>query len=167
MALSAEQAKAATAIFGEELAQQIIKGAEGATKELEEAGVANKEVTTETTTEVVETKTEVNEESIAERAAKLISVDFQPIAEALTVIAETQSKFQTTLDEMAGRIKSLEKTEDVKTNAETSRFMVSVLNRASQAEKTIVAEDDALNNKKPVETQVPVTSGASAFFPPR
>lgn len=165
MALSPEQEKAAKAIFGKDLAEQIIKGAEGATKELEEAGVASKEVTAETTTEVVETKVEV--ESIAEQAAKLVSVDFQPIAEALTLIADNQTKHDTMLQELAGRIKSLEKVEDVKTATETPRFMVSVMNRASQAEKTIVADDDPLKDKKPAETQPVAKSGAAAFFPAR
>ena len=82
-------------------------------------------------------------------------------------MAETQSKIQSSLDELAGRIKSLEKTEDVKTNTESSRFMVSVLNRASQAEGTKVADDDALKASKPVETQVTDKSGAATFFPAR
>lgn len=167
MALSAEQAKAATAIFGEELAQQIIKGAEGATKELEEAGVANKEVTTETVTEVVTETEKLDEQALVEKVAAQIGVDFQPIAQALTLIADNQTKQQAMLDEMAGRIKSLEKTEDVKTNTETPRFMVSVMNRASQAEKTIVPEGDDLNDKKPVESQVQSKTGAAAFFPAR
>ncbi len=160
MALSPEQEKAAKAIFGEDLAQQIIKGAEGATKELEEAGVASKEVTT---TEV----TTVPVESIAEQAAKLVSVDFTPIAEALGVIVENQNNQQVQLNELTGRIKSLEKTEDVKASTDMSRFMVSVVNRASQAEKTVVADDDDLMNKKPVETQPVAKTGAAAFFPAR
>jgi hypothetical protein len=166
MALSPEQTQAAKAIFGEDLAQQIIKGAEGATKELEEAGVASKEVTTETTTEVVETKVEIDEQALVEKVAKQVGVDFEPIAQALTLIADNQTKQQLALDELAGRIKSLEKTEDVKTATETSRFMVSVLNRASQDSKTIVSDEDPLKEKKPAEQQVKQT-GAAAFFPAR
>ena len=163
MALSPEQERAAKAIFGDDLAQQIIKGAEGATKELEEAGVASKEVTTETVTEVAQ----LDESAIVEKVAKQVGIDFQPIAEALTLIAENQNKQQTMLDEMAGRIKSLEKTEDVKTNEESPRFLVSLVNRASQAEKTVVADDDPLKDKKPVESKPAATTGAAAFFPAR
>ena len=160
MALSPEQTQAAKAIFGEDLAQQIIKGAEGATKELEDAGVASKEVTTET-------EVELDEQALVEKVAKQVGVDFEPIAQALTLIAENQNKQQVMLDEMAGRIKSLEKTEDAKTTSETSRFMVSVLNRASEASKTVVADDDPLKDKKPAETQPVAKTGAAAFFPAR
>ncbi len=163
MALSPEQTQAAKAIFGEDLAQQIIKGAEGATKELEEAGVASKEVTTETITEVAP----LDESAIVEKVAKQVGIDFQPIAEALTLIADNQTKHDTMLQELAGRIKSLEKVEDVKTNEETPRFMVSLVNRASQAESTKVADDDPLKDKKPVETQGQPKTGAAAFFPAR
>ena len=163
MALSVEQTQAAKTIFGDKLADQIIKGAEGATKELEEAGVANKEVTPE----VIEVVVPLDESAIVEKVAKQVGIDFQPIAEALTLIADNQNKQQTMLDELAGRIKSLEKTEDVKTSNETPRFMVSLVNRASEASKTVVAEGDELSNKKPVEVQPATQTGAAAFFPAR
>lgn len=165
MAVTEQQEKAGKALFGDDLYTKLVKPAEDTTKELVGAGVANKEVTTETVTETTTETVEVDEQALVEKVAAQIGVDFQPIAEALTKIAETQDKFQTSLEEMAGRIKSLEKTEDVKTNAETPRYMVSVMNRASQAEKTIVTDDDKLKDQKPVETQVPVQSGAAAFFP--
>jgi len=162
MAVTEQQEKAGKTLFGEDLYTKLVKPAETQTKELEESGTRSKSADTEVTTEVVEPV-----ESIAEQAAKLISVDFQPIAEALTLIADNQSKQQVALDELAGRIKSLEKTEDVKTTNETSRFMVSVLNRASEASKTVVADDDPLKDKKPAETQPVAKTGAAAFFPAR
>lgn len=166
MAVTEQQEKAGKLLFGEERYAKLIKPAEVQTKELDEAGVASKEATTEST-EVVTEKVELDEQALVEKVAKQIGIDFQPIAEALTLIAENQSKQQTQLDEMAGRIKSLEKTEDVKANTDMSRFMVSVVNRASQAEKTVVAEGDELQNKKPTETQPVAKSGAAAFFPAR
>jgi hypothetical protein len=42
-----------------------------------------------------------------------------------------------------------------------------MVQRASQAEGTKVADDDDLKNKKPVEVQVTDKSGAAAFFPAR
>jgi hypothetical protein len=154
MALSDQQKAAAVKIFGEELTAKIVKGAEDATKELEEAGVAHKEVTA---TEEVP-KAEVSVAEIADEVVKRI--DLASIGEALTVLGQG-------LAELQGEMKALKKTEDIKTNEETPRFVWSMVQRASQAEGTKVADDDDLKNKKPVEVQVTDKSGAAAFFPAR
>lgn len=161
MALTAEQAKAAKAIFGEDLASKIISGAEAATKELEEAGVAHKEATAETTVEVTTEKTVVDFslEDVVEAVAKRVTPDMQPFADALGLMAQQ-------LQDIQGQVKSLEKSKALSEEKELPRFVFQ-MKRASEAKETEVAEGDGLNNNKPVETQVQDKSGAAAFFPAR
>lgn len=158
MALSKEQEQAAKAIFGDDLAAQIFKGAEDATKELEKAGVAHKS-TDQAATDSDPKPVESPLDQIAEAVVKQLGLDFQPFIDGMTKLAAELATLQV-------EVKSLQKQEAAKQKTETPRFVFS-LQRASQDDKTIVAEDDALKAKKPQETQAQDKSGAAAFFPAR
>lgn len=151
MAVTEQQEKAGKTLFGEDLYAKIVKPAEATTKELEEAGVAHKEVTTATE----EVKVELPIAEVANEVVKLI--DLAAFGEALTLMGQQ-------LVELQGEIKSLKQTEAIKADTETPRFVWSMVQRASQAEGTKVADGDALKDSKPVET-VQVKTGAAVFFP--
>ena len=158
MALSEQQKAAAVKIFGEDLTAKIVGQAEAATKDLEEAGVAHKEVTTE----VVETKTEVEipVSAIAQEVIKQIALDFQPFSDALALIGQE-------LAELKGEVKSLEKQKALESKVETPRYVFS-LQQASKSAETLVPEGDPLKNMKPIEAKpVQDSSGAANFFPAR
>lgn len=162
MALSEQQKQAANKIFGEVLAATIIRGAEDATKELEEAGVAHKGEAETTTTGESVTVTQTGG-----LTQEQLVTELQPFAEAMNVIGEQLVKLQAGQEELSSRVKSLEKTEEIKAKTETPRATLFSFKRASEAKETVVAEDDALKNNKPVETQKQDKSGASVYFPAR
>jgi len=155
MAVTEGQEKAGKLLFGGPLYDRLIKPAEVMTKELEEANVNHKEVTAEVT-EPATIEVPVNE--IANEVVKLI--DLAAFGEALTLMGQQ-------LVELQGEIKALKKTEDIKNNEDTPRLVWSMVQRASQAEGTKVADDDDLKGKKPVEAQATDKSGAAAFFTAR
>lgn len=161
MAVTESQEKAGKTLFGEDLYTKLVKPAEAKTKELEEANVNHKEVTTEvTTTETTTTeKAEFSFEDVVEAVAKRVTPDMQPFADALTVIAQQ-------IEAIQGQVKSLEKSKALSEETELPRFVFG-MQRASEAQKTIVADDDDLKNKKPAEAQPVQQSGAAAFFPAR
>lgn len=187
MALSEQQLKAAQAVFGEELASQIIANAERQTKELEEAGVAHKSTEEQPTNEHVEevkvakpvepVKTEVKAEDTAKQEmtedmpdepkpdegkpdfGEMIAKSMQPMMEGMAMMAGR-------MDEMMARLDKLEGSEKMKMSNETPRWLAGVYERASQSNKTALAEDDPLKDKKPVET-APTKKGADAFFSSR
>lgn len=156
MALSEQQKGALAKIVGDDLATKIIGGAEGATKELEEAGVAHKG----------EAETPAPTEEAKPDFEAILATQLQPFVEAMNILAEQQTKLETLISDVSGRVKSLEKTEEIKSKTETPRALL-FTQWASQAEKTAVAEDDPLTKMKPVETAHQDKSGAAAFFPAR
>lgn len=160
MALSEQQKSALTAIVGDDLAQQIVAGAEGATKELEEAGVAHKG-DTETPTQ------EPTQEVQAEAKLQIDTTALNPFIEAMNTLNEQQNKIMSMFEDLTGRVKSLETKEEVKAKVETPRALLFTQQRASQATETALADDDPLKKMKPVETAQKDKSGAAAFFPPR
>jgi hypothetical protein len=155
MALSEQQKAAAVKIFGEDLTAKIVGQAEAATKDLEEAGVAHKEVTTEVQTEV-----EIPVSAIAQEVIKQLNLDFQPFSDALALIGQE-------LVDLKAEMKSYEKQKQFESKVETPRYVFS-LQQASKAVETLVPEGDPLKSKKPVETQpIQDNSGAAHFFPAR
>jgi len=64
------------------------------------------------------------------------------------------------------QVKSLEKSKALSEDTELPRFVFQ-MKRASEAQGTIVSDEDELKNKKPVESQPVAKSGAAAFFPAR
>lgn len=153
MALSEAQQKAAKTIFGESLAAQIVAKAEDKTKELEQAGVAHKDT-------AQQQPIEIPIDEIAQKILGQLEADFRPFAESLAALAAK-------VDELGGEVKSLKKTEEVKAENELPRFVFKMLQgqQASQSEKTVVPEGDALRNQKPVEAKPTDKSGAAYFFP--
>lgn len=164
MALSEQQKEAAVKIFGEDKAAQMIADAENASKELE-ARVAHKG-DSETPEAAPEPATQPDPTGIVLEA--LAALDLPALSTTIQQLAEAQNQLNTRLDDLAGQVKSLEKTEEIKQRTELPRFAWQNLQRASEAEKTIVADDDALKNKKPEETKpANDSSGAAHFFPSR
>ena len=164
MALTKEQQKAAELIFGEDLTKQIIKTAEDKTKELEEAGVAHKDNSETKTEEEVKQPEEVIVEKVMEK------FDFKTLAEALTnmatqqkEIADNQKNLETKLVELETEVKGAKSEETKKAKDESPKYVWSLVERASEAQKTVVADDDPLKNMKPVETKSD-KSGAAHFF---
>ena len=154
MALSELQRKAADELFGAEMAARMVAEAEAQTKELEEAGVAHKDAP-----ETPEAPQPVSAEQVAAVLAKQLTTDLAPLAEAVATLAGK-------MDELGERVKKLEKTEDVKAQVETPRFLFKV-QRATEATETEVKEGDELANQKPAEAKPKGDSGASHFFQPR
>lgn len=153
MALSEQQKAAALKIFGEDLTAKIVSGAEDATKELEEAGVAHKGE------QEVPAQVEVPLDEIATAVTKQLELNFQPISDALQLLGQELAELKT-------QVKSLEKAKAFEETHETPRYVLS-LKRASEAQETVLAEGDKLLAKKPVETAPTDNSGAAHFFPGR
>lgn len=156
MAISEQQKQAANKIFGEALASKIFKSAEDATKELEEAGVAHKSV----------------EEAPAEATppAGITLDDLQPFVEAMNLLATTQAELKETLATLGGEVKQLKIAEAVKTKTQIPRAQLFTLQRATEAQKTAIAEDNPLiasAKQIPVNAPTRDASGAAHFFPPR
>jgi hypothetical protein len=173
MALTKEQQKAAELIFGEELTKQIVKTAEDKTKELEEAGVAHKgEASTEQVEEVKEEKqveekpVEVPaEEVIVQKVAEKMTIDWQPIQELMTSLVTNQKALESKITELEAQLSEKKVEETQKAKDESPKYVWSLVQRASEAEKTIVADGDPLKDKKPLEAQKSGDqSGASHFF---
>lgn len=166
MALTVDQKKAAQLIFGEELSKEIEEAAMNKTKELEEAGVAHKEVSEEEETQEVVTS-EVNPDQLIEAVATVVAqkmtTDWEPLQGLLEKVIQNQEEQETRLAQLSEELKGFQKVEEVKSKAETPRFVLSLLNRASEADKTVVSEGDPLKDKKPQETKQD-KSGAAAYF---
>lgn len=162
MALSEQQKQAAEKIFGKELAAQIIKPAEDATKELEEAGVAHKEASEE----VIQEEAKPNPEFQLVLDA-LAQMDLPGLSQTIQNLAEGQNQLNARLDDLATQVKSLKETEALKQKTEMPRFAWSMMNRAITSEKTVVTEDDPLLKMKPDETKPAVqdNSVAGHIFP--
>ena len=163
MAYTEQQKQAANALFGESLAAKILGSAEDATKELEQADVRHKSA------DESPPETETPDNSVGVVLEALAALDLPALSATIQQLTEGQNQLNTRLDELTGQVKGIEKAEAIKNKTELPRFAWQALQRASEAEKTIIADDDALKDKKPAETKPPVTdqSGAAAFFPAR
>jgi len=156
MALSEQQKAAAVKIFGEDLTAKIVGQAEAATKDLEEAGIAHKEVGTEE----VKTEVQVPLNELAQEVIKQLNLDFQPFSDALALVGQE-------LAELKAEMKSFEKQKQLESKVETPRYVFS-LQQASKSAETLVPEGDPLKDKRPVEAQpIRDNSGAANFFPAR
>lgn len=147
--LTKQQREAAEAIFGGEFVSSLIQEAEGKTSELEAAGVAHKEIkeTPETTQPEPEQPPQVSIDmaELAVEVGKQFATNFDPIAEAMAAMANS-------VKELQGRLEKLEKDSKVKAVTESPRFVFN-LQRASEAEETMVTGDDELKDKKPREAK--------------
>lgn len=145
MALTEDQVKGAIAFLGEEKYNSMVAEGETKTTELE------KNTDHKGKTEI--TKDEIKEVSISpeqfivlvQEVAKQFEINNASITEALTIMADG-------LNEIGERVKELEGRDKAKGLAETPSFTFS-LQRASERDETIVAEDDKLKDEKPKETQ--------------
>lgn len=162
MALTEQQEKSGKVFFGEELYTKLIGGAEDKTKKLQEAGVANKSVDEAPPTE--------EKPNIMEQFVQQLETQLQPFVEAMNVLAKDQLELKELIATQAGEIKQLKIAEAVKQQTQMPRATLFTLQRATEAQKTVIAEDDPLNlaaKNIPVQTPVKDTSGAAHFFPPR
>lgn len=169
MALTKDQEEAAVAIFGKEFVETLRIDAENKTAELEEAGVAHKEnetteaeTTEETTTEneqpePVSIDVDINE--LAAAVSDQFVLRLEPITEAMVKMAEGAK-------ELTDRVAQLERQEAVKAQVETPRFQLNLLQRASEAVETVVADEDGLKEQGPKQRTKIDEGGsvASAFF---
>lgn len=172
MALSAEQKKALETILGKEDAEKVVSLAETKTKELEEAGVGHKGVgetqeETEGSTTVI-----LEQDKVVEAVAQLVvtqlgekmTADWKPLQEVLEKVVQNQEAQKAEIEQLRTEVQGAKQFEAAKTQAESPKYVWSLVQRASEADKTIVPEGDALKDKKPVEAQKSDKSGASAFF---
>lgn len=153
MALTEDQAKAAEEVFGKELAGQIIKDAEGESKELEQAGVAHK-----SEKEEKQEQPAITIETVVEELVKKLD-----LTTALGEIVNQVDELKKSVDE---RFAKLEKTEAVKQQNDITRYMFK-LTRASEAEETKVEDGDKLKTQKPKETQEDKSLAGTFFQQPK
>lgn len=162
MALTKEQQKALTEIFGEDESKSIISVAETKTKDLEEAGVAHKEIEPKEETPLPG-EIEVPE-GFAELVAKQFDIQWKSLGEVLAGIAERQKTFETEILELKKELSAETKEAAKKAKDESPKYVFKLFERASEAEKTIVSDEDPLKDKKPVEAAKSNGDAASAFF---
>jgi septal ring factor EnvC (AmiA/AmiB activator) len=94
---------------------------------------------------------------------KHFDVQLAPLQE----LQEQAEKQAAEIAELRAALKQKEAAEEKRRDAELPRMVLSLEKRASQAEETVLAEDDPLMKSKPAEpTKTPVDgSGAQHFFP--
>jgi hypothetical protein len=147
MSYSEDQIKAAIEVFkDEDFVKSLFNEGETKTAELEAAGVAHKGKGDEETSEPEAQPQEIqlNMEELAAEVGKQFQADLTPIAEALVTMASDQKEIKDRLDK-------LEEIKRIKDKTETPRFVFN-LKRASEAEDTIVTDDD-VKNQKPTEAK--------------
>lgn len=160
-----EQRKAATALFGEEFTNRLIAQGQQKTKELEDAGIANKASSSEEKSSE-EPKPEEKGIDVTQMVEELAAKMMTNVNEALVpVLGEFQQQILTLREEvknLSEEMKALKKDEAIKQQVELPRFTFDRL-VASQSSKTAVPEGDPLRDKKPQE----VTAGSltQAYFP--
>jgi hypothetical protein len=148
MALSEQQIKAAIEMFGDKFVNDMTQEAETKTAELEAAGVAHKandEAAKATQPEPQEATLDLDMDALAAEVGKQFTANLEPMTEAIGAMA-AQLK-----DLIEWRAKQ-EEAQAIKEKTETPKYVFS-LQRASEDEKTVVAEDDRLKNQKPNERQ--------------
>ena len=144
MTLSEDQMKVAIAAFGKDEVDNLINEAEKRTAELEAAGTAHKDKSEVPETEQPEPQ-KINMEELAAEVGKQFGANLEPIAEAIATMTGG-------MKELNERLEKLEKEQGVKNVTEKPRFVFE-WQRASEAEETMVTEDDGLKDKKPAETK--------------
>ena len=103
---------------------------------------------------------EVDVKAVAEHLATMFEVKLDPLNEMAQQITTLAKAF----DGLAERLEALEGQERIKKEVETPRFVLSLGTKASEAQETVVDDDDPLLDMKPVETKAKEGSGASHFF---
>jgi chemotaxis protein histidine kinase CheA len=113
--------------------------------------------------EVQEKQAEIDVEALAAEMVKHFDVQLAPLQE----LQEQAEKQAAEIAELRAALKQKEAAEEKRRDAELPRMVLSLEKRASQAEETVLAEDDPLMKSKPAEpTKTPVDgSGAQHFFP--
>ena len=166
MALTKEQEKAAKEIFGEELTKQIIKSAEDKTKELEEAGVAHKAVGEDEPEDdaPVPEPAVIDEEVIVEKLAQKMATDWEPLKAMLEELVSNQKSLESKIEHLEDELSGARQEETKKAKEESPKYVWRLFERASEAQKTIVAEGDPLRDRKPLEAPLSDKSGAAHFF---
>jgi len=145
MSMTKEQAKAAEVVFGKELANSLISGAESKSKELEPK-IAHKEQSNDFTLD-----------QIVEAVAVKMQLDIKPVTDALALLVEGQKV-------NVKQIKALQTQEAIKQETETPRYMLQLFDTAKESNKTKVSDDDDLIKSKPTETSKQDVSLAGSFF---
>jgi len=148
--LTGERKEAAIALFGKDFVSNLEQEGEKRTEQLEDAGIAHKEENQEKKVE------DFTLDDIVNAMAEKMEVDLKPIAEVLVTMSEEQKALKVELDQ-------LKKQEEIKSETETPRWLFQV-QRASEADKTKVADDDKLTEQKPKETNKQEVSVAGHFF---
>ncbi len=160
--LTEKQMKAALAFFGDTETENMVAEGNQKTAELE-AALVNHKSKENADAEKAETENaasitfdQVQFELLAQEVGKQFSINNEPLIEALTSMAETQKA-------ITERLEKLELQGDAKAKAETPKYTFN-LQRASEAEETIVADGDKLKDEKPAEQST--TSGDQAMITP-
>jgi hypothetical protein len=143
MALTEKQMQSAVEVFGQDFVNSMIDEGDKRTEDLEAAGVAHKSNEDEEVNEISITQDQF--QILAQEVAKQFQLDNSAMLEALSTMASGLKEVGERLDELESRNKA-------RGLAETPAFTFS-LQRASEQEETIVAEDDKLKDEKPKEAQ--------------
>jgi hypothetical protein len=163
MAISKQQMELGEELLGADTMEAIVEEAEQESAKHEADGVAFKEADAE---EAAVEETEQEQESEPEPAAP--EIDYEVLAEAVVkkfqVELEPLNEFAGQMDALSARMAVLEKAEENRKEVDATRFQLSLeRKRASEAEETVVPEDDELLKQKPKETTKEKT-GAANFF---
>lgn len=90
-------------------------------------------------------------ETIAEKAAEIasgnVTIDMEPIAEALAVMAVA-------VEEIKQDLATVKETKALQAETQLPKYIHTITQRASDSEKTVVTEDDPLGKQKPEEAIV-------------
>jgi len=141
--LTDSQKQAAVALFGEDyVSKNIVDEGEKRTLELENAEVDHKDVKLEDK-EKKSQEIELDIEALAAEVAKQFKTDFTPLAESIAIIADGLKSVQE-------KIVQLEESKEIKQVTETPRFVLN-MKRASEADETVVDDNNSLKDKRPVE----------------
>lgn len=163
-----EQRKAAEAIFGKEFTDQLVVQGQQKTKELEDAGVANKQADPKP----VETEGDKVAEAIdpnqlmQELATKMQASLNEGLTPVLTEFQQQIIAQGEQIKTLGDEIKAIKGEQALKAAVETPRFTFQAL-RASQSTETVVPEGNALKDKKPQEANPVANTGSlvTSYFP--
>lgn len=143
--------------MGEENFVKLVEVAEEDSLKHEQAGVAHKDHEPEPEPE--KTK-EIDIEMLAGALAKHFDVRLDPLEQGLQ---EQASR----IEELQKQLARYETGEAARKEAELPRIVLTLQKRASEAEETILSENDELKKSKPKETVPGDKSGAASFFGPK
>lgn len=160
-----EQRKAAEALFGEEFTNGLVAQGQQKTKELEDAGIANKQAAEANKEEKETTEVDANQ-LVNELAAKMQASLNEGLTPVLTEFHQRIVTLGEQVQALGEEIKTLKGEQALKAAVEMPRFTFQAL-RASQSPTTKVPEGDALKDKKPAEAAPVLNTGSlvSSYFP--